>query len=151
MASEREFWKNFCRGRRPAPSSSRRTPASSTPTTPTGNVELHHELKTIFATKTTQEWLDFGGEFNTPMAPVNTPQTLIDDPQFKDRLPWIPKEQLGADMLPFPVKIVGGELAWPSGAPRRSASTPTRSCAPGSATTTPVSLRCARPARSART
>jgi crotonobetainyl-CoA:carnitine CoA-transferase CaiB-like acyl-CoA transferase len=48
---------------------------------------------------------------------VNSPKTLINDPQFKDRLPWIPKEQLGADMLPFPVKIVGGELAWPTRAP----------------------------------
>ena len=31
----------------------------------------------------------FGNEHNTPIAPVNTPKTIIDDPQFQDRFPWI--------------------------------------------------------------
>ena len=116
MASERAFWKNFAEGVGRA-ELFEKWPGEQYADHATGNVELHHELKAIFKTKTTQEWLDFGGEFNTPIAPVNSPQTLINDPQFKDRLPWIPKEQLGADMLPFPVKVVGGELAWPTKAP----------------------------------
>jgi crotonobetainyl-CoA:carnitine CoA-transferase CaiB-like acyl-CoA transferase len=116
MASERAFWKNFAEGVGRA-DLFEKWPGEQYADHATGNVELHHELKAIFKTKTTQEWLDFGGEVNTPLAPVNTPQTLINDPQFKDRLPWIPKEQLGADMLPFPVKVVGGELAWPTRAP----------------------------------
>ena len=116
MASERAFWKNFAEGVGRA-DLFEKWPGEQYADHATGNVELHHELKTIFKSRTTQEWLDFGGEFNTPIAPVNTPQTLINDPQFKDRLPWIPKEQLGADMLPFPVKVVGGELAWPTRAP----------------------------------
>jgi crotonobetainyl-CoA:carnitine CoA-transferase CaiB-like acyl-CoA transferase len=116
MASERAFWKNFCHGVG-RDDLFEAFPGEKYADHATGNVALRHELKAIFASKTTQEWLDFGGEFNTPIAPVNTPQTLINDPQFKDRLPWIPKEQLGADMLPFPVKLVGGELAWPERAP----------------------------------
>jgi len=54
---------------------------------------------------------------NTPIAPANTPKTLADDPQFQDRLPWIPKDRLGADQLPFPVKVIGEELPVPEKAP----------------------------------
>lgn len=61
--------------------------------------------------------MDFGGEWNTPLAPVNTPSTMQNDPQFKERMEWIPKEVLGADMLPNPVKIIGGELPIPRKAP----------------------------------
>ena len=54
---------------------------------------------------------------NTPIAPVNTPKTIADDPQFQDRLPWLPADRLGADQLPFPVKLVGEELPVPTKAP----------------------------------
>ena len=47
-------------------------------------------LRDIFVTRTSAEWLDFGLENNTPIAPSNTPKTLLDDPQFQDRLPLIP-------------------------------------------------------------
>jgi crotonobetainyl-CoA:carnitine CoA-transferase CaiB-like acyl-CoA transferase len=67
--------------------------------------------------KTATEWLDFGGRVNTPIAPVNTPKTIADDPQFQDRMPWIPKERLGADQLPLPLKLVGDELPVPAKAP----------------------------------
>ena len=117
MASEQAFWKNFCEGVG-RPELFEQNPGSKYADHAAGNIPLRHELKAIFKTKTSQEWLDFGGDFNTPIAPVNTPQTLADDPQFLARLPWIPKEQLGADMLPFPVLNVGEEqLAWPSRAP----------------------------------
>jgi crotonobetainyl-CoA:carnitine CoA-transferase CaiB-like acyl-CoA transferase len=52
------------------------------------------------------------------VAPVNTPKTIADDPQFQDRLPWYPAEQHGADMLPFPVKFLGEALPAPARAPR---------------------------------
>jgi crotonobetainyl-CoA:carnitine CoA-transferase CaiB-like acyl-CoA transferase len=48
---------------------------------------------------------------------VNSPKTLADDPQFQDRLPWIPRERLGADQLPVPIKLVDGELPAPTKAP----------------------------------
>ncbi|HEX3899068.1 MAG TPA: hypothetical protein VHW74_07835, partial [Mycobacteriales bacterium] len=53
----------------------------------------------------------------TPIAPVNTPHTLADDPQFADRLGWIPASQLGADQLGFPVRFVGETLPVPDKAP----------------------------------
>jgi crotonobetainyl-CoA:carnitine CoA-transferase CaiB-like acyl-CoA transferase len=54
---------------------------------------------------------------DTPIAPVNTPRTLPDDPQFADRLGWIPASRLGADQLPFPVRFVGEQLPLPERAP----------------------------------
>jgi len=44
-------------------------------------------------------------------------KTLPDDPQFKDRLGWLPASALGAEMLPCPIKIVDGELPVPAKAP----------------------------------
>ena len=51
------------------------------------------------------------------MAPVNTPENIVDDPQFKDRFKLLPHEKHGADMLPFPVQFVGEELPAPTKAP----------------------------------
>ena len=48
---------------------------------------------------------------------MNSPQTIADDPQFRDRLPWIPRERLGADQLPLPIKLVDGDLPLPTKAP----------------------------------
>ena len=64
-----------------------------------------------------EEWIAFGGEHNTPIAPVNTPKTIAADPQFRHRLPWIPKERLEADMLPFPAQITDAEIPVPERAP----------------------------------
>src|SRR3954462_830634 len=61
--------------------------------------------------------MEFGGEANTPIAPVNTPKTLADDPQFEARLGWIPASRLGAAQLPVPVRFVGEELPLPQQAP----------------------------------
>ena len=51
------------------------------------------------------------------MGPVNTPENIVDDPQFKDRFPLYPHEQHGADMLPFPVKFRDETLPAPTKAP----------------------------------
>jgi crotonobetainyl-CoA:carnitine CoA-transferase CaiB-like acyl-CoA transferase len=117
MASEREFWKNFCEGiGRPELFESH--PGSKYADHAVGDTELRKELREVFRTKTSKEWLDFGGEHNTPIAPVNTPQTLADDPQFHDRLPWLPQDVLGAEQLPFPVKVIeGAEVPVPTKAP----------------------------------
>jgi crotonobetainyl-CoA:carnitine CoA-transferase CaiB-like acyl-CoA transferase len=116
MASEQEFWKNFCNGIDRA-DLFEKFPGTKYASHARGNRELLDELTVIFKTKTSVEWMAFGGEFNTPLAPVNTPQTLAKDPQFLDRMPWLPKETHGADMLPIPVKIVNRELADPGMAP----------------------------------
>ncbi len=106
MASEQAFWKNFCDavGRIEL---FERWPGSQYGDHARGNREMQRELTEIFKTKTTTGWISFGIEFNVPLAPVNTPKTLADDPQFRNRLEWLPASQLGADQLPLPIKISG--------------------------------------------
>jgi crotonobetainyl-CoA:carnitine CoA-transferase CaiB-like acyl-CoA transferase len=116
MASEREFWKNFCEGigRRDL---FERWPGSQYGDHARGNTELREILRDVFSSRTTKAWLDFGLAHNTPIAPSNSPKTLFADPQFADRLPLLPKEQVGADMLPTPIKFVDEEIGVPTKAP----------------------------------
>ncbi|MFP6579592.1 MAG: CaiB/BaiF CoA-transferase family protein [Myxococcota bacterium] len=116
MASERAFWKNFCEGAGRL-ELFEKWPGAKFADHARGNRELQAELREIFKTKTSKEWMAFGNEFNTPIAPVNTPKTIADDPQFQDRLPWYPVEGHGAEMLPFPVRFLDEELPVPAMAP----------------------------------
>jgi crotonobetainyl-CoA:carnitine CoA-transferase CaiB-like acyl-CoA transferase len=78
---------------------------------------MQAELKAIFATRTCAEWLDFSNEANTPIAPVNTPKTAPDDPQFAHRLPFYGIDDVGAEQLPLPVYIQGQLPPTPTMAP----------------------------------
>jgi crotonobetainyl-CoA:carnitine CoA-transferase CaiB-like acyl-CoA transferase len=117
MASEQAFWKNFCEGIGRA-DLFERFPGSTYADHARGNTELRAELRDTFRTRTAAEWLEFGREHNTPIAPVNTPKNLPDDPQFKARFEWLPASQLGADELPQPVKFLGESIPTPSRAPK---------------------------------
>ena len=116
MASEQEFWKNFCTGMDRL-DLFERWPGSKYADHARGNRELQRELQVLFKTKTSVEWLAFADRVNTAIAPVNTPKTLLDDPQFQDRFPLIPAERLGADQMPAPLKFVGESLPVPEKAP----------------------------------
>jgi crotonobetainyl-CoA:carnitine CoA-transferase CaiB-like acyl-CoA transferase len=116
MASEQAFWKNFCEGVGRL-DLFERWPGSKYADHARGNRELRHELRDIFRTKTAEEWLAFGGEVNTPIAPVNSPKTVLEDPQFADRLPLLPASEVGADQLFTPLHFVGEELPHPAKAP----------------------------------
>jgi crotonobetainyl-CoA:carnitine CoA-transferase CaiB-like acyl-CoA transferase len=116
MASEQAFWKNFCEAIDRL-DLFERWPGATYADHARGNRELQAELRDIFATRTSAEWVEFGGRVNTPIAPVNTPQTLADDPQFADRFEWLPAAELGADQLGFPVKFLGEALPSPQRAP----------------------------------
>jgi crotonobetainyl-CoA:carnitine CoA-transferase CaiB-like acyl-CoA transferase len=116
MASEQAFWRNFCDGVGRL-ELFERWPGSEYGDHARGNLELQGILTEIFAHRTSEEWLAFGNEKNTPIAPVHTPETVMRDPQFRDRFQWIPKEQLEADMLSFPVKVAGEDLPVPTVAP----------------------------------
>jgi len=116
MASEQAFWKNFCAGVGRL-DLFEKWPGSKYADHARGNRELQRELRDIFKTKTSAEWIEFGVQHNTPMAPVNTPKTIAKDPQFQNRFTWYPAAKHGADMLPFPVKFVGEQLPEPSMAP----------------------------------
>ena len=116
MASEQAFWRNFCEGVG-RPELFERWPGSTYADHARGNRELQKELAQIFAGRSTSDWVTFGDERNVPIAPVHTPQTLADDPQFQDRLGFLPASEHGADMLPSPIKLVGAELPPPRKAP----------------------------------
>lgn len=116
MASEQAFWKNFCAGVGRMDLFDR-WPGSKYADHARGNRELQAILRDIFRTRTTREWLDFGVEFNTPIAPVNTPANIVDDPQFKERFHLLPHATHGADMLPFPVRFVDEAETMPDRAP----------------------------------
>jgi crotonobetainyl-CoA:carnitine CoA-transferase CaiB-like acyl-CoA transferase len=117
MASERAFWKNFCEGVDRV-DLFERWPGEEYADHARNNRELQRELRDIFRTKTSREWIEFGNAVNTPIAPVNTSKTIADDPQFQDRFPWFPAARLGADEIPLPVKLEGEELGPPTRAPK---------------------------------
>jgi crotonobetainyl-CoA:carnitine CoA-transferase CaiB-like acyl-CoA transferase len=116
MASEQEFWKNFCAcvGRMEL---FERWPGSKFADHARGNRELQRELREIFKARSAAEWIRLGEEQNFPIAPVNSPKTVVDDPQFRDRFPLYPVAGHGAEMLPFPVKFLGETLPEPGHAP----------------------------------
>lgn len=116
MASEQAFWKNFCDtvGRMDL---FEKWPGSKFADHARNNRELQVILRDIFKSKTSKQWIDLGNEKNFPIAPVNTPKTIADDPQFVDRFPLYPIEGHGAEMLPYPVKFHGAELPIPAHAP----------------------------------
>jgi crotonobetainyl-CoA:carnitine CoA-transferase CaiB-like acyl-CoA transferase len=116
MASERAFWENFCQGIERL-DLFEKWPGSKFADHARGNRELQATLRDIFKSKSSAEWIAFGNEHNTPIAPVNTPKTIADDPQFQHRLPWYGREAHGAEMLPFPVKFIDQELPEPARAP----------------------------------
>jgi crotonobetainyl-CoA:carnitine CoA-transferase CaiB-like acyl-CoA transferase len=116
MASERAFWENFCNGI-DRPDLFQAQPGAKYADHATGNTDLRRELQAIFATRPTQEWVEFGEKVNTPIAPVNNGESILADPQFEARFPWLPAEEHGADLMPLPIKLVGGELPRPDRAP----------------------------------
>jgi len=116
MASEREFWENFCRGI-DRMDLFERWPGEKFADHARNNRELQRELRDIFRTKTSAQWIEWSNEVNTPIAPVNTPKTIADDPQFRDRLPWISQDRLGADELPIPIRVLDDDQPVPMKAP----------------------------------
>ncbi|MCB1675031.1 MAG: CoA transferase [Halioglobus sp.] len=116
MASEQAFWKNFCEGV-DRMDLFEKWPGSKYADHARGNRELQATLRDIFKTRTTRQWLQFSVEINTPIAPVNTPENIVEDPQFQARFRILPHEQHGADMLAFPVNFEDAELPVPDKAP----------------------------------
>jgi crotonobetainyl-CoA:carnitine CoA-transferase CaiB-like acyl-CoA transferase len=116
MCSEQEFWRNFC-GSVDRLDLFERWPGSRYADHARGNLELRAELRDVFLTRTGAQWLELSGRANFPLAPVNDPASVARDPQFAERLGWIPAARLGADELPIPIKLVDGQLAWPEKAP----------------------------------
>lgn len=117
MASEQEFWKNFCEGV-DRMDLFERWPGNKYGDHAKNNRELQAILRDIFRTKTTNEWMEFGVKWNTTLAPVNTPKTIADDPHFQDRFKWYHHSEHVTDMVSYPVHFVGEELPIPTVAPK---------------------------------
>jgi crotonobetainyl-CoA:carnitine CoA-transferase CaiB-like acyl-CoA transferase len=117
MASEREFWKNFCEGIG-RPELFEANPGAKYADHARGNVALRRELAAIFATRSTVEWVEFGHRVNTPICPVNTVKTIPGDPQFQARMPMRPYQDAGTDLMPSPIKPLGEALPVPGVAAR---------------------------------
>jgi crotonobetainyl-CoA:carnitine CoA-transferase CaiB-like acyl-CoA transferase len=116
MASEREFWQNFCVavGREDLFESDRGTRYADHAL---GNRALQRELQDLFATRTSAEWVRLGHEANCPIAAVNDATTIARDPQFQARLGFLPASDVGTDMMPSPIKLVGEPYTPPAAAP----------------------------------
>ena len=117
MASEQAFWRNFCEGIDRL-DLFERWPGEHHADHARHNRELQRELTDIFRARTTADWIAFGNDVNTPIAPVNSSRSIADDPQFRDRFPWIPASRLGADEIPLPVHVIDEQLPEPARAPK---------------------------------
>lgn len=116
MASEQAFWKNFCEGVGRM-DLFEKWPGSKYADHARGNKALQAELQKIFKTKTVKEWVAFGSEFNTTLAPINTQASIAEDPQFQARMGFLPIEAVGCEQLPLPVFVNGEKLPVPTMAP----------------------------------
>ncbi|MEZ5320953.1 MAG: CoA transferase [Microthrixaceae bacterium] len=146
MASEQEFWKNFCDGIG-RPELFERWPGSQYGDHAKGNRELQRILKDVFAERTAAEWIAFGGEHNTPIAPVNTPKTIAEDPSSVNgsgsSAPTVSAPNSSRRRSSWSTRICRCRPRHPP-----SASTPTRCSANYSATTTVTSRNSGLPGRS---
>jgi len=117
MASDRRFWKNFCEGVK-RPDLYAAQPGEEMADHARGNTALREELSKIFASRTTAEWMDFAGRFDTAIAPVHDTRSVRNDPQAKARIDWLPSHSHAADLMRTPIKLVDAQLP----EPRRAAS-----------------------------
>ncbi|NCY15568.1 MAG: CoA transferase [Actinobacteria bacterium] len=116
MASERKFWRNFCAAIGRADLFETHSGADHADHA-RGDLALKRELAEEFRQRSSAEWLALGVRDDIPIAPVNTRESLRSDPQFLDRLPWLPAARFGADMVPHPVRVDGAVISAPGRAP----------------------------------
>jgi crotonobetainyl-CoA:carnitine CoA-transferase CaiB-like acyl-CoA transferase len=57
----------------------------------------------------------FGIAENIPIGAVNDARSILADPHFQARLPWLPADRLGADLLPLPIRF--GDVDLPATTP----------------------------------
>ena len=117
MASERAFWENFCQGV-DRMDLFERWPGSQYADHARGNRELQpRSCATSSAQKHRWSGWSSAGRSTRRCAPVNTPKTLLEDPQFADRFPLLSAQDMGSDQLFTPLHFVGEKLPPPAKAP----------------------------------
>ncbi|GIW44702.1 MAG: CoA transferase [Candidatus Binatia bacterium] len=115
MASEQQFWRNFAYGIG-RPDLFEAHPGARYADHARGNLDLRRELADIFATRTTAEWVQFGLQVNTPIAPVHDTKTITRDPHFRERIGFWSRDRVGTELMPSPVRLVNEELPIPEAA-----------------------------------
>ena len=117
MASEQAFWKNFCEGVGRADLFEAH-PGSKYADHARGNTELRKELRGDLPHEDAPRSGSPSASRSTRRSRrCNTTKSIADDPQFQDRLPWLPTEQVGCEQLPIPIKFADVELPDPTMAP----------------------------------
>lgn len=117
MASEREFWQNFCVAVGRADLFEAK-PGREYADHARGDRELQRELQDIFVTRPTAEWVELGVRANCPIAAVNDAASISRDPHFRSRLGWLPTAEAGTDIMPSPINLVGESLPRGAAAPQ---------------------------------
>ena len=139
MASEQAFWKNFCEAV-DRMDLFERWPGSKYADHARNNLELRRRAAgTSSAPAPPRSGSTFGITANFPVAPVNSPKTIAEDPQFQDRFQWYPGGAARAPSSCAPRSSSWARSCRRRPTPRRSASTPTRCFATCSGGTTPAS------------
>ncbi|WP_030915443.1 CaiB/BaiF CoA transferase family protein [Streptosporangium amethystogenes] len=113
MATERKFWERFCLAIDRSDLLGDQE-GGEVADHALGDRELRGELTKVFLTRSTAAWVEIGLRADVPIAPVNSPATLPEDPHFAARTSWLPAEEYGADLLPLPVHLVDEELTRPA-------------------------------------
>lgn len=95
MASEQEFWRNFCRGLGRM-DLFEKWPGERYADHARNNVALQSELRTICKERTVGEWLDFARQNDTTIAPFNTSCRSRTIPGFGPVWDFYQQKRLGA-------------------------------------------------------
>ena len=116
MSSERKFFRNFCEavGRLDLFAAH---PGGEVAEHAVGNTVLRRELAAIFASRTTQQWMQLAAQADIPIAPVYDAIGARTDAHTASRLRWLPAEAHGADLIATPVRVSPVDLPAPSRAP----------------------------------
>ncbi len=91
MASEWKFWRNFCGGVGRM-DLFEKWPGAKYADHASRNLELQLELREIFKARTVPEWMIFASDYDTTIAPFNSPASIADDPHFKARMGFLPTD-----------------------------------------------------------
>ena len=120
QATERKFWRNFCRGVGREDLLDRGE-GEVVADHARGDTVLRRTLAEIFATRSRAEWVEFFVEHDVPGGPVNAPEDLPDDPHFRARDMVFDQEHPEAGALRSfgtPIRVAGqGFAAEPAPSP----------------------------------
>lgn len=104
MMTERKFWRNFCVGLDRL-DLYERWPGAGDPEHDHGNEPLRAELRQIFSSRSSAEWIRLGVASNFPITQAHDKRTLLEDPHFEASMEWIPRDAHPMAMLAIPIRM----------------------------------------------